>query len=247
MLGGRLPSLFAIGPKAIPSLAASLGKDTRTVNERRLDRLDIRSIDHDLKAAAFWAHLKTLVAGKNITHWLWNSERDIRAQERHVVDPTTERRIAIIPDGEFSITYGDGSHQLSFLEVDMGTLPLRRFRKKIHGYDLYLNDLVGERENWWPEVFVLAHSQKRLEELRNATADARDEDSKVDYFFGTFLVLERRSFAAECWQDLSGEQNRLLLDPAYVPRRAARPAAPSPIPHPSDLAIRQDGLQTRFE
>jgi len=216
MLGGRLPCLFAIGTRAVSTLAASLGNGTRPVHERRLDRLDDRNIDHDLRAASFWANLTVLARSATlIQEWAWTAERDIRAQKRFAVDPDTNKSRTIAPDGEFRVVYSDGDIQLGFLEVDMGTVPLRQFRKKMRGFDLYLNDRYGARKNVIPEVYVLAHSQRRLEELRDATNAAIADDSQVGYFFATFPVLEPMAFADTCWQDLSGEQNCLLFPKAF--------------------------------
>ena len=39
-------------------LPASLASDTGPVQRRRLDRLDDVFVDHDLRVAAFWAHLR---------------------------------------------------------------------------------------------------------------------------------------------------------------------------------------------
>ena len=216
MLGGRLPCLFAIGTRAVSTLAASLGSGTRPVHERRLDRLDDRNIDHDLKAASFWANLTVLTRSATlIQEWRWTAERDIRAQKRFVVDPDTGKGVTIAPDGEFRIVYPDGAIQLGFLEVDMGTLPLRRFRKKMRGYDLYLSNRYGGRKKVMPEIYVLAHSQRRLEELRAATNAAIPHNSGVDYYFATFDVLEPATFADMCWQDPSGERNYLLFQKAF--------------------------------
>ena len=216
MLGGRLPCLFAIGSRAVSTLAASLGNGTRPVHQRRLERLDDRNIDHNLKAASFWANLKVLAGSATlIREWAWTAERDIRAQKRFAIDPDTQKRMTIAPDGEFRVVYPDEDVQLGFLEVDMGSVPLRHFRKKMRGFDLYLNDRYGGRKKVIPEVYVLAHSQRRLEELRNATNAAIAKDSPVGYFFATFHVLEPIAFADTCWQDLSGEQNCLLFPKAF--------------------------------
>ena len=138
MLGGRLPCLFALGRKAVSVVAADLGKGTRPVHQRRLDRLDDQNIDHDLKAAAFWAHLRALIRGKKVKSWHWTSERDIKAERRRIKDPETNKWLPVIPDGEFRLVYPSGDVQYCFLEIDMDSMPEKRIRQKMRAFDLYL-------------------------------------------------------------------------------------------------------------
>jgi len=223
MLGGRQPCLFALGRRAVSVVAAELGKGKRPVHQRRLDRLDDQNIDHDLKAAAFWAQLKALARGTRVKTWYWTSERDIKAEQRRVKDPDSNRRLPVLPDGEFRIVYPDGDVQLCFLEVDMDSMPEKRFREKMRAFDLYLNEALKKdgRGSWYSQVFVLTTSRQRMENLQDWTDAAIDDDTEVSYFFATFAVLEPKAFTAPSWQSISGEQYYLLFDQAFERERPA--------------------------
>lgn len=218
MLGGRQPCLFALGRRAVSVVAADLGKGKRPVHQRRLDRLDDQNIDHDLKAAAFWAQLRALARGKRVKNWYWTSERDLKAEQRRIKDPETNKWLAVLPDGEFRIVYPSGDVQLCFLEIDMDSMPEKRFCQKMRAFDLYLTHAMRKQgqEAWYAQVFVVTTSSQRMENLIDWTDAAVDENSDVSYFFGTFADLESKAFAGHPWRRLSREGwCRLLFNQAY--------------------------------
>src|SRR5262245_35961166 len=133
-----------------------------------------RALEHDLVAAAFWAHLCALLRAAPVTGWRWTGERALRARGLRVRDPRTGRRLPFLPDGYFEVEYapeaarsgrvaadegapsGSGGPavagpqgapaaagagravQCAVLEVDRGTLPLPRFRRKARAFEVTL-------------------------------------------------------------------------------------------------------------
>jgi hypothetical protein len=217
--GGRRPFLYALGKRGAPVVAAFLGKETAPVQRRRLDRLDDLFIEHDLKAAALWAwaHLRALLRRTRARGIRWTPERDLRARKARVKDPQTNRWLPVLPDAYFEVDYPDGTVQSCLLEVDMGSLTLARFRRKLRAFELYLAQ--GLFEKHWRrdcfEVMVLTHSLARLKHLGQAARQELSRDRWSWYFFATFEILDPTKFGGDVWINLEGEWSSLLYPEAF--------------------------------
>jgi hypothetical protein len=146
-----------------------MGSWTLPVQPRRLDRLDHVFVDHDLKAAALWANLRAQLRGRRSCRWLWLGERELRAKRMRVRPPQGDYWLPFLPDAYFEVTYPDGDVQCTLVEVDMGTLTLRRFGRKALAFEAALDDGVFRKH--FPnrdefEVLVLTTSRRRLRALR---------------------------------------------------------------------------------
>src|SRR6266545_910263 len=159
VIGGRRPFLYALGPRAVPLVAARLGNGAAPVQRRRLDRLDDMFIEHDLIITRFWANLKAVMNRNKQVDWQWIAERDLRAMRVRVKDPKGRFWLPFLPDAMFYARYPDETDQCSILEVDMGTLTLSRFRRKVRGFEAYIDEGAFEQrfghDN--PDVLVLTH------------------------------------------------------------------------------------------
>src|SRR6266851_3539795 len=166
VLGGRRPFLYALGLQGVPCVEARIGTAVLPVQPRRLDRLDHVFVDHDLKAAALWANLRTQLRGRRGCRWLWIGERELRAKRMRVRHG--EYWAPFLPDGYFEVIYPSGDIQACLVEIDMGTLTLRRFARKMQAFETALEDEVFrrhfKRDDF--EVLVLAQSRRRIEALR---------------------------------------------------------------------------------
>jgi hypothetical protein len=179
------------------------------VQARRLDRLDHAFVDHDLQAAAFWANLaaqlRTFIPTMRRLTWL--GERELRARRMRVRDPERGCWLPFLPDAYFEIVHADGRVQCGIVEVDMGTLTLRRFARKVHASEAALEDGVFRRRFKRDEfeVFVLTQSRRRLHALQKAAEPVVSGDHRGDYFFATLEALEPARFAEWEWLDLDDE------------------------------------------
>jgi hypothetical protein len=108
LIGGRRPFLYALGPRAVPLVAARLGDGAAPVQRRRLDRLDDMFIEHDLVATRFWANLKALMDTYGHKNWRWVPERDLLAMRARVKDPKGRFFLPFLPDALFTIRYSNG-------------------------------------------------------------------------------------------------------------------------------------------
>lgn len=225
-LGGRRPYLYTLGPRGVGPVAARLGRGTAPIRCRRLDRVDDIFVEHDLTAAAFWANLAALARATLVRRLAWVSERDLPARHLAARHPQTGRRLPVLPDGLFELVYANGVAHVGLLEVDMGTLTLARFRRKLAAFDLYLLDSQFRRD-WGRdefEVVVLTHSAGRSEHLRRAAREVVPDDRWGDYLFGTFDALVPGGFENADWLTLDDEEVGLLHTHAYPPDPDADPA-----------------------
>src|SRR5712691_4406366 len=142
VLGGRRPFLYSLGQQGVACVESRLGTAVLPVQPRRLDRLDHVFVDHDLKAAALWANLRAQLRGRRGCRWLWIGERDLRAKRMRVRAPQGGYWLPFLPDGYFEITYPNDDVQACLVEIDMGTLTLRRFARKVQAFETALDDEV---------------------------------------------------------------------------------------------------------
>jgi hypothetical protein len=225
--GGRRPYLYALGRRGEPVVAGRLGEGVAPARRRRLDRLSGLFVDHDLQIAAFWANLVALLRPMRATLGRWLPERDLRARTMRVQDPRTGRWLPVLPDAAYEVVYADGFVQGCLLEVDMGTLTLRRFRRKLRAFELSLAQglVVQDWEDDF-EVVVLTHSRGRLQELWRAAREEVAPERWGDYSFGTFDLLAPRWFGEAEWVTANNDLVPLLYDDA-PPATAAEATAAS--------------------
>ena len=219
-LGGSRPYLYTLGPRGVPVVGSMLGSGTAPVQRRRLDRVDDVFMEHDLNIAAFWANLVALLRPRGARLRRWVSERTLRAQQVRVQDLRTGHWLPVLPDAGFEVSYPDGSVQSVLLEVDMGTLTLARFRRKVRAFELYLEQgLAGQHWASTFEVLVLTHSQPRLDHLWGATRREVVPARWDRYSFATFDILKPSAFADADWVTAGDDLVSLLYDdtPAVSP------------------------------
>lgn len=242
-LGGSQPLLYALARDGEP-FATTGDDDGAPVGRLRLDRLAGRALKHDLTTASLWAHLVDLFRSTPVCSWRWVAERELRAMQLRVKDPQTGRWLPFLPDGYLEVDYFEAAAtngvtdgnvdpdqsglstnrprsegatvQCCLVEVDMGTLSLPRFRRKVRAFELALGDGLfarrwGRREF---EVLVLAPSDGRRDRLRQAARREVAPQRWGWYSFATVEVLDPTRIGGYEWLTLDGERVRLLYDQA---------------------------------
>src|SRR5229473_7895673 len=188
VLGGRRPFLYTLGQQGVPMVESRMGSWTLPVQQRRLDRLDHVFVDHDLKAAALWANVRAQLRGRRGCRWLWIGERELRARRMRVRSPQTGYWLPFLPDGYFEVIYPNDDVQACLVEIDMGTLTLRRFARKMLAFEAALEDEVFRQhfKRYDFEVLVLAQSRRRIEALRQVARRVVPNERHGDYYLSTF-------------------------------------------------------------
>jgi hypothetical protein len=217
-LGGRLPYLYALGRRGVPVVSTMLPADARPVQLRRLDRKVELFVDHQLTVATLWANLRA-VLGRSGLRWTWVPEPELRRRRLHVRPPDSRWKLPVLPDGCFRVDYPDGAVQCCLVEVDLGTLTLARFRKKLRAFELArstnLFRWLWDEDDF--EVAVLTHSAGRLRSLQQAAREEVPPEWWGHYLFATVDALPAADVAGAHWFSLEpeAEPERLLYDDAY--------------------------------
>ena len=148
------------------------------------------------------------------SRWLWIGEREIGARRMRVRAPNAGYRVPFLPDVYFEVTYPNGDVQCVVVEIDMGTLTLRRFARKVQAFETALDDEVFRRHFKRDDftVLVLTQSRRRLDALRQVAGRAVLNEHHGDYDLSTFAeALAPSAFASATWWDLDGESNAGVL------------------------------------
>ena len=227
VFGGRRPYLYTLGRRGVPYVQARVGADGPPVQTRRLGRLHDLFIDHDLHAARLWACLKAAVRGSRLVGLEWHAERALRARKLSVKDPDSGRRLPVLPDALFGLWYPDGTVQPAAVEIDMGTVELWRFRRKIRAIELFAAQGGFAEHFGLPEVgvWVFAPSAERLDHLRRATRAEVPGGRGHQYLFATFEALTP-AIARGSWPDLDGHRLPALADDAFAAPRDGASTSP---------------------
>ena len=125
----------------------------------------------------------------------------------------TQGWLPFLPDAYFEVTHPSGDVQCVLVEIDMGTLTLRRFARKVQAFEAALDDGVFRRHFKRDEfeVLVLTLSRRRLEWLRQTAGRVVNGGRHGDYRLATFDVLAPDVFGTGTWRDLDGDEYRGVL------------------------------------
>jgi hypothetical protein len=111
------------------------------------------------------------------------------------------------------VTYPNDDVQCALVEIDMGTLTLRRYARKAQAFEAALDDAVFRkhfrRDEF--EVLVLTTSCRRLEALRQVAARVVHGGRHDQWCFATFEALDPMKFDEAEWVDLDSQTVRGVL------------------------------------
>lgn len=121
---------------------------------------------------------------------------------------TIDAAIPLIPDGY--VEFRTPAKTLAaFLEVDLGNESRSVWRAKVQAYLRYAVSGNFGRQFMQQQfrTLVVAHSERRLESLRVATAELTD---KI-FWFATFESIEKRGFWSPIWQRPKDREPQSLI------------------------------------
>jgi Replication-relaxation len=182
ILGGR-KAFYTLSPKAVTLVGSPLGGIRRPTNTTLAGD---RFLEHQLRINEIYLNLRhrTIpIPGVRFVRW-----KGFAA--------TVSANAPIVPDGYFELDSQEGVRAM-FLEVDLGTEPLRSWRRKA---DSYLRLAVsGEFQQIFHQrrfrVLVVAPSSRRLHGIRSTVASLTD---KI-FWFSTFSSIETTGFWSPVW------------------------------------------------
>jgi hypothetical protein len=225
IVGGRRPFLYALGARGVRWVNDRRGPDEPAVQRRRPDRLDDRFLDHDLTVARFWVHVLEELRGSYAVLERWLAETTIRSWWSVPSHDGGRPWPSGIPDGIAEIRYPDETIQCMVVEVDMDTVPLRRFARKLQGFEDarthgQLQDRLGYADF---EVVVLAPTRARIAHLATAARQVVSPERWASYRFAPVAVLDQVLPRTACWVDLADQTSPLLDADAFADRVDRRP------------------------
>ena len=226
-LGGRCPFQHGLGRRGIPRVQARLGPDAPPVEPVRLDRFEHRCSDHDLATASLWVGVVETVRDSALTGPVWCSERELRRRDLRVDDPRTGARLSFLPDAYFELGYPDGTVQSCVAEMDMGSVKLAAFGRKVRAFEAYLAagrfaEQFGRGDF---DVWVVTSTEDRLAHLQQVARREVAPGRWDAYLFTTLEALAPGEIANARWLSLDGATSCPFYEGAFdqgpaAPRRS---------------------------
>ena len=194
ILGGR-KAIYCLSPRGASLIGAPLesvpGRPGKTLIANPL--LEHRTRINTVYVAV--KHRVIPIQGVRFRRWISFSE-------------PLSTNAAIIPDGYFELESPEGVLAM-FLEIDLGTEALRRWEMKAQAYLRFAvnGEFPKTFEHHRFRVLVLAHSQRRLREIRRVVARLTD---KI-FWFSAFDSAGALDFWSLRWLRPRGEERRPLV------------------------------------
>ena len=188
--GGRR-AVYTLSPRGASVVDAPLRGIRRSPN----DTLSADNfLEHQLRINEIYLSLKrskNSATGLRLVRWTAPREALSKASP-------------IIPDAYFEVETPNGFRAV-FLEVDRGTMPLRRWRTKTRNYLQFAlsGDFSSQFGHERFRVLVVAPSNRRVETIRKAIAKFT---TKV-FWLASFEVITAEGFLSSVWLRPGGEQH----------------------------------------
>jgi hypothetical protein len=182
------PLIYVLDKKGVAVLEEVLKE--KLVWDARQKELSDFFLDHNIMVNDFRIRMTMALQALGIPLLSWTSESELRANNTHVNVKLAEdrsKRVALIPDAYFQISVQNEDRRF-FLEVDMGTMTLKRFQTKVRAYNRYAE--LEQRENTQRpgfRVLTITPSLARMEHLKLATEAV---GGKNRFWFSTLSCLE---------------------------------------------------------
>jgi predicted transcriptional regulator len=210
---GRSPTLYTLDRRGVELLRLEDGLDNVSryaANELKSDFLMHLAAINDVRIAVT---LDAKRAGYALTRWLSDHELKADYDRVQIVGPSGRRQsVSLIPDSYFTLKTPRG-YANCFLEVDMGTMALERFKNKVRAYIAYYRSGAFEQRYGARAVRILTvtSSARRLENLKAATEAA---DGQYAFWFALADDLTPDAILGQpVWQVAQETTRKSLIEP----------------------------------
>lgn len=167
---GGCQAVYALDKAGAELVARELGVAASAIKWKRKNRGETLFMDHTLAISEFYVNLVSLIRETpETTLSFW--KRESKELQDRVSDPEGKRKyLTIAPDAFFCIETSEGKSYF-FLEMDLGTATLGRFKDKIIAYRQYwktgtFTDKYGYKGF---RVITVGEGKKRLANLERVT------------------------------------------------------------------------------
>lgn len=170
---GGCQAVYALDKAGAELVAQELGVARNLIKWKRKNRVETLFMDHTLAISEFYVNLISMIRKTPETELSFWKRESKELQDR-VSDPEGKRKyLTIAPDAFFCVETTQGKSYF-FLEVDMGTTTLGRFRQKIIAYRQYWK--TGKFTERYGckgfRVITVGEGKKRLGNLERITRKA---------------------------------------------------------------------------
>jgi hypothetical protein len=210
---GRGPTLYTLDRRGVEILRLEDGLDTVSryaANELKSDFLMHLTAINDVRIAVT---LGARRAGYELVRWLSDHELKADYDRVQITRPGGRRQsVSLIPDSYFTLKTPRG-YANCFLEVDMGTMALERFKNKVRAYIAYHRSGAFEQRYGARAVRILSvtRSPKRLANLKAATEAAGGQQP---FWFALADDLTAESVLGDpVWQVATETTKARLIEP----------------------------------
>lgn len=178
---------FALSPRGAKLLAELTGDEPVPVGRAR----NAAMVSHELAKTDLACVLQLLDADGALTLLRWETARDALADAVHVARGTKVERIPLVADALAIVDAGAGPTAL-LIEIDMGTVSLKRMKTKYDGYLSWRRCDGPERRFGTKSLRVLtvASHASRMTRLREAAAEVAGSEAPGFLWFATADVLD---------------------------------------------------------
>lgn len=168
---------------------------------------------HTVATNEFMVSMSVACQAQGVELESWQTERELKRDYDYVsvTTPTGRRqRLAVVPDSYFTLV-ADGRRYPFFLEMDMGTMTLARYKSKVQAYMVYRRRGYEARFGRTSlRVLSVTPGQRRLENLKRAAEEVRAPDW---FWFGLLSdVGAARILSETVWQVAGRVEPTRLLD-----------------------------------
>lgn len=212
VIGGAAssPILYILDERGAEVLRSEFGIDVR--HPKKDKRLGVKFLEHttDINTVRVAITVACREHGYQIVNW--HDDMTLSADYDRVDIPTSGRRtrsVPVTPDSYFALRVPQGVTHF-FLELDRGTMELRRFKRKIITYLYYYASGGYERQYQTKSLRVLTvtTTPARLESLKETTEEAGGHDP---FYFTTLKQVASETVLHEPIWNVAGSDQLLPL------------------------------------
>ncbi len=216
---GRSPTLYVLDRRGAELLRVERGYDDLSgYTTRRTLKTDF--IEHTLAINDVMVAVTAACRQQAFTLEQWQTESQLKADYDRVTIADGRgkpQHVAVVPDSYFTII-ANGRRYPFFLELDRGTMTLKRFKTKVEAYLAYINTGAYQKRYQTRSVRVLTVtlSAVRMANLKQATEAVGDT---LWFWFGVLPTLKPETIltGAAWYQAGKREQQALITSSQYQP------------------------------
>ena len=215
---GSRPIIYALGVRGADLLAEQYGELRSVIRwGYKNSRLQYRYLEHRLMVSAVMVAFT--IACRHNDAALVSQSQVLRAADNRLSNPIhiASAKLAIGPDQVFALDQADGRREYFFLELDRGTMPIKR-KKKATASSMYSKleryaRLFEEKQHRTSlgisnfRVLFVTPSAARIERIIGATQDVRR--SRGIFLFAEYEDVVDGNPLTIAWKNGRGEEVRL--------------------------------------